>query len=227
MKKSTFTLCFLFVFPAFFACQKLNALSESNDMKLAGIPFKLEIINDPVECKVIDHAVVELSAKGKTNLFNNPNGKYYVQDAPMLVFEPDSDFVMSAKVTGDLKEIYDVMALVVYQDKDLWAKLCFENSVEKTPTIVSVVTRKLSDDCNSMYVNNDFAYLSIMRKNNEFSFFYSSDEENWKMIRHFNLDITNQIKVGFAVHGSRGNGFSAKFSDIKFLPRSLDVMRKL
>jgi len=134
----------------------------------------------------------------------------------MLVFEPDSDFVFSARVSGSLKEIYDVAALVVYQDNDHWAKLCFENSVEKLTTIVSVVTRTYSDDCNSMSIPDDYAYLSIRKQGKEFTFSYSRDGTKWNMIRHFRLDLPQKIQVGFAVHGSRGNGFSARFSDVRY-----------
>jgi len=226
MKTSLTRYLFIFLFLSF-SYLGTKAQSKVTNWKIANIPYQLEILNEPVSCTVTGESIVEIAAKGKTNLFNNPNGKYYVQDAPMLVFKPDSDFVLSARATGNLKEIYDVMALVVYQDKDVWAKLCFENSVEKIPTIVSVVTRKYSDDCNSMPADSSFAYLSIVKKGNLYSFFYSKDEEHWKMIRNFRLDTTKSIKVGFAVHDSRGNGFAARFSNIKYLGHALDEMKKL
>lgn len=203
------------------------AQNKKSNFRIKAIPFPLEILNSPVCCTITGDSVIEVTAKGKTNLFNNPNGKYYVQDAPMILFKPDSDFALSARVTGNLKEIYDVTALVVYQNKNTWAKLCFENSVEKIPTIVSVVTRQYSDDCNSMPVEEDFAYLAIMKNGKEYSFFYSKDEEHWKMIRHFRLETTHDIKIGFAVHDSRGNSFSARFSNIKYKGQSLDSMKKL
>jgi uncharacterized protein len=200
----------------------VKAQYPNKDFKIASIPHKLEIYNSPINCSIIGDTIVELASIGKTNLFNNPNGKYYVQDAPMLLFEPDTDFVFSAKVFGNLKDIYDVAALVIFQDNDTWAKLCFENSVDKEATIVSVVTRKYSDDCNSISIDDNFAYLSIVKKGNEFSFFYSKDGHKWKLIRHFRLDLNQNIKIGFAVHCSRGNGFSAKFSDIKYMINSYE-----
>ena len=85
----------------------------------------------------------------------------------------------------------------------LGAKFCYENSVNLMPTIVSVVTRTFSDDCNSM-PTGDYAYMAIVKRGSEYSFFYSPDNKNWSMVRNFNLNTTGKIKVGFAVHGSRG-----------------------
>lgn len=200
---------------------KLSA--QSTDKQITGIPYQLSIYNDPVSC-VIKENSVEITAKGKTNLFNNPNGQSNVDNAPMLLFEPKGDFKLTAKVTGELKAVYDVAALVVYNHRDMWAKLCYENAVSNKPTIVSVVTRILSDDCNSFTVGK-YAYLSIVKKDTQYSFFYSKNGKDWEMIRHFSLDIKKGVKVGFASHGSRGTGFTAKFSEIQFEEMAMNDMR--
>lgn len=189
----------------------------------SGIPFLLEVCNHPGSY-TIDHSAISISAEGKTNLFNSPGGANPVQNAPMILFKPDKDFTLTAKVTGELKSIYDVAALVVYDNGDVWAKLCYENSVEKESTIVSVVTRKYSDDSNSVSAGA-YAYLSVVKKGKEFSFFYSPDNENWKMIRHFHLNVSDDFRVGFAAHGSRGDGFTGIFSEIKYIDRPLENMR--
>jgi len=201
-----------------------NVLSQKKDIYINTIPYKLSVYNEPVDFLVQENRIT-LTAKGKTNLFNNPNGNYYVQDAPMLLFEPKGDFTLISRVTGQLKSIYDVAALVIYQHNDLWAKLCYEKSVDEKPTIVSVVTRKYSDDCNSEPTGSS-AWLSIVRNGNIFKFYYSQDGQKWTMVRHFHLDITGKLKAGFASHGSRGDGFTAEFSDIRYFDKALDNMQE-
>lgn len=215
LKKACVSLIILVALPPTFA--------QDVVLKIKNIPYQLEIKNDPVAYKVND-AQISLAAKGKTNLFNSPNGISRVQDAPMILFEPKGDFTLSAKVSGDLKSIYDVAALVVYQDENTWAKFCYENSVDKVPTIVSVVTRVYSDDCNS-YPAGSYAYLSIVKKGEEFSFFYAEDNKKWKLVRNFRLDLSGKLKVGFASHGSRGDGFTALFSEIRYQDKALEDMR--
>lgn len=208
----------IFFLPEVTSAQQIN---ESID----NIPYKLTLYNTPT-AYAINKNSVEISAEGKTNLFNNPDGKSKVNNAPMILFEPEGDFTLSAKVEGELNAIYDVAALVIYQDENVWAKFCYENSVKKQPTIVSVVTHIYSDDCNSM-TTGDYAYMSVVKKGQQYSFFYSEDGTNWDMVRSFNLETKGKIKTGFAVHGSRGDGFTGIFSDIKFKERAIEDMRTL
>ena len=43
------------------------------------------------------------------------------------------------------------------------------------------------------------------------------------MVRNFNLGTKGKIKVGFAAHGSRGDGFTGVFSEIKYQPKALEI----
>ena len=204
---------------------QINDISADRNIK--AIPFQLKVINDPLELEFEHDSIIKITSKEKTNLFNSPGNNFYRQNAPMLLFHPNSNFVFTAKVRADLREVYDVAALVIYENKDLWAKLCYENSINKEPTVVSVVTRKLSDDCNSVKIEGGFVYLAMVKKGDEFSFHYSVDNRNWELVRHFNLecDSTN-LMIGFAVHCSRGDKFSAEFSDISYSNQLLENMRK-
>jgi uncharacterized protein len=211
-------------FPVCLVGQKADL---SGTVKIKGIPYLLKTYNDPLKLTVTGDSIINITSKGKTNLFNNPNGIYYVQTAPMLLFHPDSNFIFRAKIRADLKEVYDVAALVIYQNNDLWAKLCFENSMNKEATVVSVVTRRYSDDCNSSKVNNNIVYLSIAKKGKEFSFHCSKDNKNWELIRHFRLESDDtDLKIGFTVHCSVGEQFSAVFSEINYSGGTLINMRK-
>lgn len=208
--------------------KKLEELRGNDEMitkRISSIPHNLIIHNRPVDY-TIEKDRISITAAGKTNLFNSPSGKSKVVNAPLVLFEPEGDFTISAKVTGKLKSIYDVAALVVYQDDGCWAKFCYENSVNLKPTIVSVVTRGFSDDCNFM-PTGDYAYMAVVKKGPEYSFFYSSDNKDWLMVRNFNLETKGKIKVGFGAHGSRGDGFTGIFSEIKYQPQALDDMRML
>ena len=210
---------------------RISIFSQNTDdtvsWKIKNIPYSLQKLNDPMNIAITGDSVLTILARERTNLFNSPGGNFYVQNAPMLLFRPDSNFVLKAKVTADLKEVYDVAALVIYHDKDLWAKLCFENSANKEALVVSVVTRKYSDDCNSFRLSNNYVYLAISKKGNEFSFHYSEDNVNWEMVRQFKLEFPNDnIMVGFAAHCAVSKEFSADFSEIQYSDTALKNMRK-
>jgi regulation of enolase protein 1 (concanavalin A-like superfamily) len=212
MTKDRFALLTL-CFTGLVAAQLFAAEPE---LRIEGIPDSLSVVNSPIAVRVEPEGRLFIQAPGKTNLFNSPIGSYSVQTAPMVLFTPAGDFVLKARVEGQLKNVYDVAALVIYQDDATWAKLCYENSVTKKPTIVSVVTRGVSDDCNSQTLSTDHTYLAIIRKGNGFAFHSSIDGQTWTMVRCFNLNITGKIRIGFAVHAHRDEPFAATFSEITY-----------
>jgi uncharacterized protein len=79
--------------------------------------------------------------------------------------------------------------------------------------IVSVVTRGLSDDCNSGVVDGDAVWLRIARVGAAFAFHSSFDGERWDFVRHFALD--SEPRAGFLAQSPTGDGLSAAFSDIR------------
>ena len=198
---------------------------ETYTLDLSALPEILTIVNTPTSVGTIDGNGLRMASGPKTNLFNNPNGQSNVHSAPMALFQPEGDFVLRARVRPHLEAVYDVAALVVYFDDQRWAKLCFENSVKKQPTVVSVVTRGLSDDCNSQSIDADSVYLSLARKGDHYSMHWSLDGSQWDMVRDFNLKGRGTLKAGFAVHGSRGSGTWAEFTEIQYTPNAPEAMR--
>ncbi len=192
----------------------INSFAQTDSIikthKISSIPFSLHEFNSPIYIEVKNDSSIILTSRGNTNLFNNPGGNFSKQNASMLLFHPDSNFIFTAKIQADLKEIYDVAALVLYQNQYKWAKLCYENSVKKKPTVVSVVTNKYSDDCNSIETKNNYIYYAIVKKGNEISFHCSFDKDRWSLIRHFNMNFDDEkLQIGFAVHSSKGDQFTA------------------
>lgn len=183
---------------------------------LPGLPGLLHAVNDPIHVAVGSDGVLELGARGDTNLFLAPGGDFNRTDAPMLLCDVAGDFVFSARVEAPLHEVYDVAALVVYENDHSWAKLCFENSAHREPTVVSVVTRGVSDDCNSEVVGADFAYLAMVRRGDEFAFHWSRDGKQWRMVRHFRFAADGPLRLGFAVHAVDKAGLAARFSEVRF-----------
>ena len=219
MKHLKLIIC-LFVF-----ISAINGIAQNNLLKICSIPFPLEIKNIPNMVETRGDSILMIASSGKTNLFVSPNGKYNVQNAPMVLFKPDDNFVFQARVSAPLDAIYDVAALVFYQDSAYWGKFCFENSVDKKTTIVSVINRHYSDDCNSKNIEADYAYMAMIKRGMEMSFHYSSNGNNWEMIRNFRLGTEKELKIGFAVHGSRGDGLEAQFSEIKYSSKVPENLR--
>ncbi len=193
----------------------------------SSLPSALELVNVPTALGVGDDGSILMGAAGHTNLFNSPNGVGMYTGAPMLLLPVDGDFTLAARIDAKLVNVYDVAALVMYVDGRNWTKLCYEFSAERQPTVVSVVTRGISDDCNSEEIDADFVYMAMCRRGHECSFHFSRDGVKWKMVRHFRFETSDRLRIGFAVHAAFGEGLSARFSEIRYWTSAPANMRSL
>lgn len=166
-----------------------------------------------------------ITAGPKTDLFTDPQGGASVNNAPHLLFQPEGDFVFKAKVTVSFKNTFDAGVLMLYQNDSSWAKLCFEFAPQGYPLVVSVVNKGTSDDCNSLFIDENNTYLRISRLGSAFAFHHSVDGEYWYLVRVFSLDPGLEAKVGFLVQSPTGETCTAIFSKLSLEARTLEDIR--
>ena len=141
-----------------------------------------------------------------------------------LFTPPDPDFILQARVTVEFLSDFDAGVLFIYADENNWAKLCFEVSPQRQPMVVSVVTRSLSDDCNSLPIHGNTVYLRIHRRKNVWAFHYSLDGQLWQFVRYFNLGVPAK-EVGFSAQCPTGQGCRADFTNIQYRPGTIAHLR--
>lgn len=196
-------------------------------MRLSPIPGDLQWKNNPVDWKVGADNSLSITAGAKTDWFIEPSGSTWVSsNAPIALFTPPAeDFLLNAKVTVNFASTYDAGVLFLYERDDLWAKLCFEYSPQNKPMVVSVVTRGLSDDCNSSVIDANTVYLRVARIATTFALHYSLDGKYWNLVRYFTLGKLENLQVGFEAQSPTGQGCNVVFSEIAYQPSSLKDMR--
>jgi regulation of enolase protein 1 (concanavalin A-like superfamily) len=167
---------------------------------------------------------VLVTAGPRTDWFVDPGTGAVTASAPAELFAVDGDFIFSARVEAELAETVDAGALVVWVDDRTWAKLALERSPAGVPTIVSVVTRDVSDDCNSWPLPSPTAWLRIARIGPAYAFHASQDGTRWELVRHFRLE-TAATRVGFEAQSPLGDGCNARFSAISFAAATLGDIR--
>jgi hypothetical protein len=193
-------------------------------IQLEAIPTALYWENPPVDFSTDGKAALTITAGEKTNMFNNPQGDEIVTKSPRLLFEPQGNFTLSARVKVDFQGMFDAGALVLYADEEHWIKLAFESSPEE-PTVVSVVTRGRSDDCNSAVIAGDEVYLRLARVGAAFALHYSLDGAYWHFVRLLNMSALDKYAVGFSAQSPVGTGCTASFSEIEYTNRLLEDLR--
>ena len=196
-------------------------------LKLPGLPFPLEPAGSPPPgCRVL-HGALILSAAAATDMFVDPAGaeQSTVPDAGRFVgLPPAGDFTLAAQVRVEFGSKYDAGVLLVHARERHWAKLCFEYSPQLRPTAVTVVTKGVSDDCNSFEVDGDTLWLRITRSGAAWAFHASTDGTWWRLLRYFTLG-TALVRVGFLAQSPTGAGCAATFDHIMFRPGSPENLR--
>jgi len=186
-----------------------------------GIPNTLAWQNTPVAWHVEQGAELTIRSGKETDWFVDPFDGTVHHTAPIFLFSPSDDYVFSAKVKVGFKTKWDAGALMVWADDHHWAKLSFELSPAKEPTMVTVVTRGTSDDCNSIPIPGNTVYLQIAKSGPAFVFYSSTDGKSWQILRVFSLGESAKARIGFESQSPAGDGTEVVFSEIHYSTRKI------
>lgn len=203
-----------------FLFTSVAALPQTNP-SIPGLPGALDWQNAPQSWHMESGNVLTISAGAKTDWFVDPFDGTVAKNAPILLFTPDADYVLSTRVNLSFVTKWDAGALMLWGDQHYWAKLSFEFSPEKKPTLVTVVTRGLSDDCNSKELGGNSVYLRIAKSGATYVFYFSADARHWNILRTFSLDTNLPIRVGFEAQSPAGSGSVVTFSSIQYAPHRI------
>ncbi len=157
--------------------------------------------------------------------FQDPAGKIANDSAPYLWLPVSGDFVARAHVRPAFDTTYDAGAIMVRQDAGHWAKLCFESTDFGTKAAVSVVTRLTSDDANGVDLTVESLWLQVARLGDVFAMHYSLDGKSWRMVRLFNLKLSEKVRVGLVAQCPIGPGTSVDFLSFSVEPYALQDIR--
>jgi regulation of enolase protein 1 (concanavalin A-like superfamily) len=202
--------------------QSKNLLSSMTMDDLQGFQW----INPPVSHS-FEGGILKVFPGDTTDFFNDPASEKIVDTAPLLYKEMRRDFVATAKVKPDFRDIWNACAMMVYVDSTNWGKLCFENSDATGPSVVSVVTKDRSDDCNGPVVNKQAEiWMKVARKDNVFGFYWSLDGDEYKMARLFSLPEEEYVKIGIVAQCPASSSVEHQFLYFSLEEKTINDMRK-
>jgi hypothetical protein len=184
-------------------------------INIPNLPHPLYWQNQPESWDLSAESQLTITAPAKTDWFIDPQGAVNISNAPALLFPAADPCMLSAQVTANHVATYDAGVLMIYESPLAWAKLCLELSPQGFQTIVSVVTKGVSDDCNSFTVNGP-AYLRISRLEQAYAFHFSQDGIGWNLIRYFKLGDNKNAQMGFLAQSPTGSGCTVSFRVIRF-----------
>jgi regulation of enolase protein 1 (concanavalin A-like superfamily) len=172
------------------------------------------------------NGAIEIIAPSKTDYYCDICSNYKILNAPFYYTNIEGDFIFRCKVKPEFHETYDAGGIIAYDSEKKWVKYAFEKTDLGYPSIVSVITVGLSDDCNGEIINENEIWMQIVRSANNWCLHYSKDKVNWKMVRYFRLDLRNNISIGIFSQSPIGEGCKVHFSEIELLNQTYKNIRK-
>lgn len=193
---------------------------KKDSIKINSIPYALHWDNQPIHY-ANQNNLLTIIAGPKTDMFRDPNITYNTDNAPKLLFVPDSNFVLSTAIQHSFTNKWDGGAIVLIQDSLNWIKFCFEKDYTGAKRVVSVVTKDISDDCNSVEIKRNKVFFKIAKADNVITLYYSEDNTKWLLIRHLQFNTSKKLKVGFLAQSPTGTKCEVKFSEIKYQSKKI------
>ena len=203
-----------------FAFLPLTKAQGKDSLKIRPIPHPLFWDNVPAKYS-IQNNIVTITAGPKTDMFRDPNATYNTDNAPKLLFKADSNFVLSASIQHSFLNKWDGGAIVLIADSLNWIKFCFEKDYTGAKRVVSVVTKDVSDDCNSVELKTNQVFYKVAKAENVITLYYSTDNKKWFLIRHLQINSTKNLKIGFLAQSPTGKKCEVIFSNIYYQAKKI------
>lgn len=193
---------------------------KSDSLRIPTIPRELFWENKPQSFSLKNNVLI-IEAGEKTDMFRDPNVTYNTDNAPKLLFKPDENFILSVCIEHQFDSKWDGGAIVIKSDSLNWIKFCFEKDYTGARRVVSVVTKNISDDCNSVEIKGNKVFYKVAKADNVITLYYSTDELKWFLIRHLQFAAIHDLKVGFLAQSPTGKNCKVKFTKIKYQSRKI------
>lgn len=182
-------------------------------------------INPPETFKESPDSLI-IEALAGTDFFIDIQGEYQKKNAHLYLAEIEGDFVLTCRVEPHFKTTYDAGGLFIRLDDEHWVKYAFEMTDLGYQSVVSIVTDKISDDCNGERIEADRVWLRICRKDDCWALHHSEDGVVWKMSRYFRLEFPAKISTGLIAQSPIGEGCRVVFNDLSIEDIRVKDLRK-
>jgi uncharacterized protein len=204
-----------------FILAQFNIHAQSSDsISIKGIPHKLFWENAPSAYKLYSDSIV-IECGEKTDMFRDPNVTYNTDNAPKLLFRPDDNFILTASIQHSFASKWDGGAIVIKADSMNWIKFCFEKDYTGAHRVVSVVTKDISDDCNSISIRGNTVFYKVAKADNVITLYCSTNGRHWFLVRHLQMNTSLPVFIGFLSQSPTGKNNKVTFANIHYSAKKI------
>lgn len=180
---------------------------------------RMQWFNEPHSWEIIDNALTMIVTP-QSDYWRISHYNFTVDDGPFFYTTYGGEFEAKVKLTGNFKDRFDQMGLMVRLDHENYIKTGVE-FVDGQLNVSTVVTNHTSDwSVLPMDRIPPFIWVKVIRRLDALEIFYSLDDQAYTMTRITYLKENHPVMVGLVAACPDGNGFEAKFEhfQVKHLP---------
>jgi regulation of enolase protein 1 (concanavalin A-like superfamily) len=180
---------------------------------------RMQWFNEPCSWEITDNALTMIVTP-QSDYWRISHYNFTVDDGPFLYTTYGGEFEAKVKLTGNFKDRFDQMGLMVRLDHENYIKTGVE-FVDGQLNISTVVTNHTSDwSVLPMDKTPPFIWVKVIRRLDALEIFYSLDDQAYTMTRITYLKENHPVMIGLVAACPDGNGFEAKFEhfQVKHLP---------
>jgi uncharacterized protein len=196
------------------------SLAGDDSLRIPGVEKPLSWLNLPSSYSATDTGI-EIVAGEKTDKYIAPDYSYAIDNAPRVVFDADKDFVFSANIQHPFTNKWDGGSIVLEADRDNWIKFCFEKDYTGAKRVVSVVTKGISDDANSIELTRDSARFKMAKKGDTVYLYVGKSEKDWFLVRAINFKYAKSLKLGLLAQSPEGKTNKVIFTNVQYSAKTI------
>ena len=204
-------------------------LFRSCNIQVSGINFTGSLNNGKGSVDIISPNKLEFIVGEKTDYFSDPNKIDIKNNAPILLSKLDisKPFTFTTKVTPEFTKngTYNAGVVYIYNNDNLYQKLCFEQDERGNHRVVTVRTVNTSDDNNHEIITQPYIYLKISSDGKKIGSYYSLDNNTWYMVRLYENTYPSETWLGISSQSPLGEGCKTIFEDLNFEQKSIQNFR--
>ncbi|HRI58609.1 MAG TPA: DUF1349 domain-containing protein [Saprospiraceae bacterium] len=208
---------FLLIILAGFTNPASTTAQSADSVNISGISRRLAWTGQPKKFELIPNGII-IESGPKTDMYRAPDHSYNVYNAPHLMLKADTCFILSARIQHNFDNKWDGGAILIEEDSLNWIKFCFEKDYKEQHRVVSVVTKSISDDCNSLAFATNDVYYRVARVHDVIYLYCSGDGGEWYLVRTLNFPSKQDLKVGFLAQSPEGANNRVTFTNIQYKP---------
>ena len=176
----------------------------------------MEWLNEP-ESWEFSNRKLTMDVTPQTDYWRITHYGFTVGDGPFYYSQQGGEFEVTVKISGEYKNRYDQMGLLLRIDEENWIKTGIEYADGKYSYSTVITNKHSSWNRIELAEKPESVWIKALRRGDAVEIFYSLDGVKYAMSNLAHFPEKRNAMVGMMGASPDGNGFRATFENFKII----------